>query len=255
MKLNFIINKKYLLVHSLRQSGICPFPEWQKLRFKLWDKNNDVSCLLEGQCEWIFITNEKCLTNKLARDIKTLVDFGLKTKEFQKLYSETKKYLNFVKKQWQKNEKFVYDFLEKTLGLELLDKTIKVFITHPRFKNGIAFTNHNIIGWGHSEDWKNYSTVYLTHEIIHLLTKDYAGNREILHALIELACDNELRLRLNKRGKYFKEGKFDVGHKSLYKIEKKILPYWREYLKKKNKKASILALSKVLDKMSLINKK
>lgn len=244
MKLNFQINKKYLLTHALRQSGIYPFPGWQNLINKLWDKNDYVSCLLRGAPEWIFVNNEKYLTNKLAKDIKILVNFGLKTKEFQKLYSETKTYLNFVKKQWQKNEKFVYDFLEKALGLKLPNKTITVFITHPKFRNGIAFTKKNIIGWGHQEDWQNYSTIYLTHEIMHILTKNYSGNHEVLHALIELACDHELRLKLNKKGKYFKEGKFNVGHKSLRKIAKKMLPRWRKYLKDKNKKESILTLCK-----------
>jgi hypothetical protein len=50
------------------------------------------------------------------------------------------------------------------------------------------------------------------------------------HATIELATDNELRIRLNKKGRYFREGKFDIGHNKLREVEKKLLPRWKKYL-------------------------
>lgn len=67
------------------------------------------------------------------------------------------------------------------------------------------------------------------------------------HAIIELATDNELRIRLNKKGKYFKEGKFDIGHDHLRKLEQKILPHWKDYLENKGKK-NIFELEKELRK-------
>jgi hypothetical protein len=51
------------------------------------------------------------------------------------------------------------------------------------------------------------------------------GEKKISHGIIELITDNELRIRLNKKGKYFKEQDRDVGHPYLREIEKKILPY------------------------------
>ena len=84
-----------------------------------------------------------------------------------------------------------------------------------------------MIAWGHNEDWPNYATVYLWHEILH----SYLGYSEKEHALIELIADEELRIQLNG-GKY---PPFVVGHKNLEKMKKKLLPQWRKYLKLKNR--------------------
>jgi len=49
---------------------------------------------------------------------------------------------------------------------------------------------------------------------MHILTDH--DSSDITHAVIELATDNELRIRLNRRGKYFDW----PGHEHLKKIEK-----------------------------------
>jgi len=51
------------------------------------------------------------------------------------------------------------------------------------------------------------------------------GGKRTSHGIIELITDNELRIRLNKKGRYFNEKGQDVGHPYLREIEKKILPY------------------------------
>jgi len=43
--------------------------------------------------------------------------------------------------------------------------------------------------------------------------------------------DNELRIQLNNKGKYFQ----CPGHKHLKKLEKNILPEWKKYLKNPDK--------------------
>ena len=124
-----------------------------------------------------------------------------------------------------------------------------MLITHPKLKNGFAMPRYNTIGWGHSEDWKNYSTVYLCHEIMHLLTK----NTKTMHALIQLMTDNELRIRLNKKGRYFTYKKITQAtkmppyFKELWQLEKKIYPYWKEYLKDK-KGRNIIDLEKEIER-------
>ena len=55
-----------------------------------------------------------------------------------------------------------------------------------------------------------------------------------MHAIIELSCDNELRIRLNGGGKYFEENNVPVGHKYLVALSKKILPDWKKYLDNPN---------------------
>ena len=139
--------------------------------------------------------------------------------------------------------------LRDITGLKLPNTALSVYLVHPALYNGRYWRNINIITWGHSEDWENYTTIYLCHEIMHFLTKDCTGDKKILHALIELACDNELRIRLNQSGKYFKEGRFKVGHKFLQKIEKKILPQWRQYLRDREKnKENFVTFFKKMDK-------
>jgi len=249
MKIQFKINKEYLLTHSLGQIGITPFPEWVNFLNKLWKKNEELSCLLQGRPHLIFINNATKKTYKFNANFNNFIKYALKTKEYNKLYLQTEKYLNFIKNQWYKNETAVYNFLEQTLGLKLPPaKKINILITHPSFKNGFAYTQHDSIGWGHKEEWKNYSTVYITHEILHILTKKFNGDQEIMHAIIELACDNELRIQLNKRGVYFKEGNQKIGHPSLYKIERKILPAWKKFLYQKDNKVSVISFSLKQDK-------
>jgi hypothetical protein len=58
-----------------------------------------------------------------------------------------------------------------------------------------------------------------------------------MHALIELLADNEIRIRLNCSGVYFREGKHSVGHPYLAKLEKKILPRWKEFIKNRKGKS------------------
>ena len=105
------------------------------------------------------------------------------------------------------------------------NKKFIVYITHPSLRHGKSFQD-GTIAWGHNEDWQNYAVVYLWHEILHY----YFELSDLDHALIELITDNELRVRLNG-GKY---PPF-IGHENLEKLKYKILPYWKKYLKSKNK--------------------
>lgn len=239
MKLEFKINKYYLLIHILKQSELS-FPEWEKFQnklCKLWEKNPEGYYLFSWYSEAIFIRRKSLLKlDNTLKEAKKLIQEVLRLEDFQRLYEETKKYLPFVENQWQRNKKEALRILEELSGLKLPDKTITVFITHPKLRNGVNFPLFNAIGWGHSEDWQNYSTVYLAHELMHILTFKKTKNEKVMHALIELMTDNELRIRFNKKGgRYFKEGKFGVGHPSLRNLERKILPYWKKYLKRKEK--------------------
>jgi hypothetical protein len=245
MKLQFKINKHYLLVHALRQTDL-PFPAWVNLQNRLWKRYPKAFYLLSLHPEVALVGKSplKELT-KTCCEAKKLIQEALKSKEFQRLHRESKDYLSLIKKQWAKNQEKALSILEDLSGLKLPKKNITVLITHPKLRNGFAIPQYNTIGWGHPEDWKNYSTVYLCHEIMHILTSRKAKDYKIMHALIELITDNELRIRLNKKGRYFKEGRFDVSHSYLLNLEKKILPYWRKYLNNR-KKRTIFDLEKEL---------
>jgi len=68
-------------------------------------------------------------------------------------------------------------------------------------------------------------------------------NSDVLHAAIELLVDNELRIRLNKKGKYFEY----QNHRHLKEIEKKLYPAWKQYLKQDKK--NILQFAKKYEKI------
>ena len=127
------------------------------------------------------------------------------------------------------------------------DEEITVYITHPKLYNGISLPDKKFIGWGHSEDWKNYTTVYLAHELLHIILSRKIGLDETSHAIVELIADNEVRTRLNKGSLYFKDGKYKVGHGFLRKTIKSIMPYWKKYLK--NQKKDIVSFYSVVKKL------
>lgn len=244
MKLEFKINKPALVKDAFSQKST-HFNFLEKLKKNLWDRyyNEPPYHLLNPLFpEWglneIFtqageIGFEKSFS-KTGKSLEKIYKEILKSKEFEKLLKETEKYENFVEKQWEKNKDFVLKYFKKTLGLKIPNYKITVYIFHPKSFNGHANSGDKTIRWGHSEDWKNYSTVYLAHEILHVILGQ-KGYSEIMHALIELATDNELRIRLNKEGEYFKEKGMNVGHEYLQKTEKKILVHWKEFLEDNKK--------------------
>ncbi|MDD5289973.1 MAG: hypothetical protein PHT40_02085 [Patescibacteria group bacterium] len=231
MKLKFLIDKKYLLAHALWRNAT-PFPEWDDFKNYLWQESILGYQFLAGSPEALLQINK---TSELIKEGDKLYKKALKRKEFKKLLAETEKYRQWLEKEWNKNEKKILGWVEELGGLKIPNKTITVFVTHPKFRNGTTLIEKYVILWGHPDDWKNYSLVYLTHELLHLLTKK-CKKLFIMHALIELLADNEIRIRLNGGGAYFKEGKHSVGHPYLAKLEKKILPKWKEFIKNRKGK-------------------
>lgn len=247
MKFQFKINKYYLIGHTIASKNK-PFLQWAQLENKIFKKyNENASYYLLNPSRgitWAMAIIQSKLSEeniiplfkKIGKELKDIYGDILKTKEFKKLYRETENYLTFVEKQWSENKRIALGELKEITGIQIPDKKFNVFITHPKNYNGRLLDQDNI-AWGHNEDWKNYTTVYLCHELMHSMTKFHNNyiKPEILHAIIELATDEELRIRLNKKGVYFKEGNKKVGHKELIKIKKAILPYWKIFLKQKNK--------------------
>jgi len=87
---------------------------------------------------------------------------------------------------------------------------------------------------------------------MHILSFEKIENFDVIHALIELMTDNELRIRLNRKGVYFRERKSDVGHQFLRTLEKRILPHWKLYLKSKNKNIFVFE-KEIIKKLKIKN--
>ena len=156
--------------------------------------------------------------------------------QFKKIFREAKEYAALVEKQWSKNYKNSLFYLADITKLDLskIDKEIRIYISHPRLSRGRSYLENNAIAWSHPDQWKNYTTIYLWHEVMHHITSNASIAPHLMHAIIELSCDNELRIRLNGGGKYFEENNVPVGHKYLVALSKKILPDWKKYLDNPN---------------------
>jgi len=241
MRFEFKINKYYLVGYAMASKNK-PFPSWKKLEERIWQKYKEEPAYYFFNPKYISLAIERLQTSFDGKNIeKVFKNYSLKlkeiykevfkAKEFKRLFKETKKHLLLIKKQWNKNEKEALKILQDISGLPLPKHKITVYITHPSSHNGKVLSLDKI-AWGHSEDWENYSTVYLCHELLHIMTwpGHFQPNFDILHSLI-LLNDNEIKVRLNKNSVYFKEGKLNTEPPQLFDLEKKLLPYWKKYLK------------------------
>ncbi len=235
-----------------------PFPAWKKLEERIWRKYRDEPSYYFLNPKYISLALEKIQVNFSNGNIKKIFKKqGLvlekiyqdifKSSEFRRLLKETKKHLIFIENQWSRNEKKALKNLREISGLSIPKRKITVFITHPKSLN-CKTLNQNTITRGCKERWKNHSTIFLCHELSHIITwpGHFQPHYNILHAIIML-IDNELKLRLNKKGKYFEEGKICTESPTFLLLEKKILPYWKKYLAGKLGK-NILELKKFLIK-------
>jgi len=232
IKLNFKINEDYLVFHVVSSGFFSDKHKKDIAAFRnfAWGKSNVLYNFLRGAYDPSLGVAE------FSKKILEFVSSLRKSKEFKLILDQTKDYLSFCEKQWMQNYVIGHKTIKDLTGFKL-DETFDVYITHPSLANG-AFLAPSTIRWGHSEDWPNYTTVYLWHEVLHSY---FQPSTEINHALIELITDNELRIRLNG-GEYPPL----VGHETLSELREKILPYWRDYLKR-NKK-DIFELEKALEK-------
>ncbi|EKD84646.1 MAG: hypothetical protein ACD_38C00182G0001 [uncultured bacterium] len=140
--------------------------------------------------------------------------------EFGKIRQQTEIYIASLKAEWERNYPQTSQVVQEMAGVDL-NKQVTIWVTHPSLKNG-QYLGNNDIAWGHSPEWDNYATVYLWHEVLH----SYLDYTDLSHALIQLIADNELRVRLNEGETY---PPF-VGHKNLFPLMDKLLPYWHSYL-------------------------
>ncbi len=233
--LKFVANKDFVLQHALKShSDYLPF---LKLKRKVWDTNKNLYEVLSQNLEPLIFDDG--LTKGLSMafsNLKGNLSAIYGTAEFKKIFREAERYAMTVEKQWNKNYDFSLLHLTDITKIDLskINKEIKVYVSHPKLWRGRTYVENNAIAWSHPDEWKNYATVYLWHEIMHHITSGIPVAPHLMHALIELSCDNELRIRLNDSKKYFEENDILMGHKYLAGLNRKLLPDWKKYLKNPN---------------------
>ena len=242
MKLKFVINEDYLVIHVLSNMSQDRFSsskykkEIVSFQNLAWKKSKNCYNFLVSRFSPDDLSNKNI--QSIAKELPSFLRTLKKSKQYKKVLSQTKEYLIFCKSQWDKNYQFTIKIMKELTGLKF-NKTFAIYITPPSLRNGIYLGN-NKIAWGHSEDWLNYSTIYLWHEVLH----SYLSRSELNHALIQFITDEELRTRLNGRG----YPPF-VGHENLFPLMKRILPYWKKYLKSKSK--NIMKFQRKLVKLKI----
>lgn len=252
MKLNFVIDKNYLIANSLFWAEGDNFSS-QKYRkdiqnFKNYaeKKNKEYYDFLVGKLEFfpdnLTTKNIKSFAGEISSRFPCYLKELSRSKKFDKIFSQTEKYLKFCEKQWEKNYEKTSKIIKELTGFNL-NKNFKVYITHPSQRNG-RYLGNNQITWGNYEKWPNYTTVYLWHEILH----SYFLNSDLVESIIELIADNEIRCRLNG-GKY---PPF-AGSKKHISLRNNLLPYWKKYLKSERK--DIKKFHRDLSKKSIVIKR
>ena len=170
MKLKFTVDEHYLIYQLLLADGsqekISQSAGWQNiLDFQnfAWKESQQSYNFLIGRNSPESLA-EQGIKN-LSSDLLTFFSTVKKNTSYQKIFSETQAYAQFCETQWEKN------FTQSsTIVAELLGNAISgdftAFIVHPTLHTGRYLGNNQIL-WGHPDDWENYATVYLWHEILH----------------------------------------------------------------------------------------
>lgn len=230
MILRFHLNSTYVFLHALSVTQpSLPFNSWTSFVERLRAQAPQSYYFLAGAPEYALFLSQADLVPIARQATELLGHIQANVPEYKRLETETREYLSFVQDQWQQNRARTEQILKELLRSPLPDREIAVFVTHPCLRNGRTIDEHTIV-WGHPEDYPNYSTVYLCHEIMHILTINRKHRSARTHALIELAIDNEFRIRLNNTGEYFQY----PGHPDLQALKQQLLPIWRDYLRKKD---------------------
>lgn len=240
IKLKFKIDKDYLLVHLLSAGDYFCSPRYRKdiinLRAFAKKENPKLYGLMSAKLRNIDWVRKGQLTRITKSDPRYLSAIK-RNKFFKKIVVQTQQYRAFCQKQWLKNYKIASRFIQYVTGF-VLDKKIDVYLTHPGLYNGDFLIKQNIITWGYREEWPNYQSVYLWHEVLHsYLDVDpryrwlravayHDGESDFEEGVIELVADETLRSLLNHT-KYLPF----VGRENLIPFKKKLLPIWEKYLK------------------------
>jgi len=229
MKLKFIINDNYIISHTLSYTGYEKFSSYENRptlgNFSqiAWEKCKTCYSFFAGR-----LANKTMLEtgpdqtienlNHCVKHLNEYLEFLKNTPEYKELKKQVEKYKEKCEKEWKNNFPKSEKIVRKLTGFDF-NKEFEIYITHPSLKNG-RYWGDNKISWGNKEQWPNYTTVYLWHEILH----SYFGYSQLEHAIIELITDRELKSKLNNQE--YSDFNKNISRE---KLEKKILPKWKEY--------------------------
>ena len=223
LRLEFHIDEDFLICHTVSKVTNRPFTgSVMNFRKETMNQFPEEIKILSGVYELTpsFFVKERLRFEKMLKAAKAF-------SSYPQLLAEAKTHLEQTRSEWSSNYERTFSFMT-SLTKKKMSKTIKVLITHPEVFQG-RYLDGNVIAWGRKSDWKNYSTVYFWHEILH----SYLKYNKKTHALIELMTDDALKGVLN--GGTFPPFS-DDGHENLKPMKQWIYDhYWKAYLAAKSK--------------------
>ena len=227
--IKFVLDKNYLAKLCIRS-----YKE-KKLNKKAIKYNNgliiDFNKIAKEKSEDYYnLICKKWNADKYDKHLSEYLNNLISLDIFQNIINETSNTLPLLEMEWSNNYKITSKYIT-SLGIELKGK-FTVYVNHPIFLEG-RYWEDGVIIWSYRNDFPNYNTIYIWHEILH----EYIGKSDKQHALIELIADNEMRRILNNT-----QYPPFIGHKSLEEFKSKINPKFQSFLL--NKTSSVLSLIK-----------
>lgn len=197
---------------------------------------------------WFNIESSHDTVIRDQETVRAVFEAIFRSKVFQEVYAATEEYADKLTNIWEEGTSHVEEY-EQIIRLNISAEAT-VLVLSPELGIG-SYISNSIIEWGNSDLFDNYQLIGLCHEFLHVLTeKQFMGSKTeeekwLLHALIYLSADEELRLRMNG-GEYFMGGHVTTYHPRLIETARKYLPAWKDYLV--NTEFTIIDLYETLQK-------
>lgn len=228
LTLQFRIDVAYLVMHTLTRCGenyfVRSVPRQHIVEFQneAWSIDAQAYRFLQHGIEPRALIDGRSPAQLAAR-AEHLLEKMASARSFARIFEETKESLNHVEAEWQSDLQLSHQIMFEMTGIVFRGR-FEVFLTHPAQRNGRNLGGP--IAWSYRSLFPHYNTVYLWHEILH----NFLDGGDVVHSVIELLADNELRVRLG--GKAYPPLK---GHKELRELKESLMPAWQRYLESHKK--------------------
>ncbi len=233
VRLEFLVDEDFLLVHTLFRDII---PPYHYTPSQLGLRQAGEQMIEEKDGDKISVDNVGVnlrlfggfLTESLSPEAQEIASRLKQTPDYRVVLEHARKFKEELETTWLVNYDRTLKMMQEITGLDFADDQFSVYsvsVPDARYMG-----NRRIVFGPLRERFHNFQVIGLWHEIMHgkMKTggKDIPHCDDIEHSVIQLATDNELRVRLNGHGEYppFK------GHKNHIPVMKKMLPDWYTYL-------------------------
>lgn len=236
-KVTFTINKKHLAYQAwlkyFTELDSAP-AEWRSLYNSLKEQyGKDIAFTFFDlqYVGWSLDTtamgSEGELRVKNARLVNEIFEKIFSTGLFKDIHEKAEAYKQILEKEWEQYGQEALQQLKDISKLGIGDREIEVFVLNPETENG-SYIEDNRIEWGFTEIYPKSNVIGICHEILHVYTAEQASN--LMHALIFLAAQEELRCRLNNKTEYFNNDGVKTYHDHVVEEQHRLLPEWKKYL-------------------------